>query len=150
MYCEQEYEFVCEWKKIYMSNKTMMAPSLQWRHNEGDGVSNHRRLDCLLKHLFRRRSKKTSKLRVAGWRSFVYSIVIASLSPSHLSLPPNSEDSKRHNDTDRCSHSSPAFHQCSSSDNYEVSPWLACSHWWSRSKASEQLQQRKFVKQSER
>ena len=38
----------------------------QWRHNERDGVSNHRRNDCLLNHLFRRRSKKTSKLRVTG------------------------------------------------------------------------------------
>ena len=36
---------------------------LQWRHNERDGVSNHRRLDCLLNRLFRRWSKKTSKLR---------------------------------------------------------------------------------------
>ena len=33
------------------------------RHNERDGVSNHRLLDCLLNRLFRRRSKKTSKLR---------------------------------------------------------------------------------------
>ena len=40
--------------------------SLQWRHNECNGVSNHRRLDCLLNRLFRRRTKKTSKLRVAG------------------------------------------------------------------------------------
>ena len=39
---------------------------LQWRHNERDGVSNHQPHDCLLKHLFRRRSKKTSKLRVTG------------------------------------------------------------------------------------
>ena len=39
---------------------------LQWRHNERDGVSNRRRLDCLLNRLFRRRSKKTSKLRVTG------------------------------------------------------------------------------------
>ena len=37
---------------------------LQWRHNERDGVSNHRRLDCLLIRLFRCRSKKTSKLRL--------------------------------------------------------------------------------------
>ena len=29
-------------------------------------VSNHQPHDCLLNHLFRRRSKKTSKLRVAG------------------------------------------------------------------------------------
>ena len=40
--------------------------SLQWRHNERDVVPNHRRPDCLLKRLFRRRSKKTSKLRVTG------------------------------------------------------------------------------------
>ena len=39
---------------------------LQWRHDECDGVSNHKRLDCLLNGLFRRRSQKTSKLRVTG------------------------------------------------------------------------------------
>ena len=43
-----------------------LTNSLQWRHNEPDGVSNHRRLDCLLNRLFRCRSKKTSKLRVTG------------------------------------------------------------------------------------
>ena len=40
--------------------------SLQWRHNERGGVSNHRHLDCLLNHSFRRRSKKSPKLRVTG------------------------------------------------------------------------------------
>ena len=40
--------------------------TLQWRHNERHGVSIHRRLDCLPNRLFRRRSKKTSKLRVSG------------------------------------------------------------------------------------
>ena len=40
--------------------------TLQWRHNEHDGGSNHPRLDCLCNRLFRRRSKKTSKLRVTG------------------------------------------------------------------------------------
>ena len=38
--------------------------SLRWRQNIHDGVSNHRPHGCLLKRLFRRRSKKTSKLRV--------------------------------------------------------------------------------------
>ena len=38
--------------------------SFQWRHNERDGVSNHQPHDCLLNRLFRRKSKKTSKLRV--------------------------------------------------------------------------------------
>ena len=40
--------------------------SLQWRHNGCDSVSNHQPHDCLLNRLFRRRSKKTSKLRVTG------------------------------------------------------------------------------------
>ena len=40
--------------------------TLRWRHNGRDSVSNHQRLDCLLNRLFRRRSKKTSKLRVTG------------------------------------------------------------------------------------
>ena len=39
---------------------------LHWRYNERDDVSNHQPRDCLLKHLFRHRSKKTSKLRVTG------------------------------------------------------------------------------------
>ena len=40
--------------------------SLHWRHNGYDGVSNHQPHDCLLNRLFRRRSKKTWKLRVTG------------------------------------------------------------------------------------
>ena len=40
--------------------------SLQGRHNERHGISNHRPLDCLLSCLFRRRSKKISKFRVSG------------------------------------------------------------------------------------
>ena len=44
----------------------LFVMSLQWRHNGGDSVWNHQRHDCLLNHLFRRRSKKTSKLRVTG------------------------------------------------------------------------------------
>ena len=39
---------------------------LRWRHNDHDGVSNHQPHGCLLKRLFRRKSKKTSKLRVTG------------------------------------------------------------------------------------
>ena len=40
--------------------------SLEWRHNERDGISNHQGLDCLLNRLFRRKSKKSSKVRVTG------------------------------------------------------------------------------------
>ena len=39
---------------------------LQLRHNECDGVSNHQPHYCLLNRLFRRRSKKISKLRITG------------------------------------------------------------------------------------
>ena len=39
---------------------------LHWRHNGHDSVSDHQHHDCLLNRLFRRRSKKISKLRVTG------------------------------------------------------------------------------------
>ena len=42
------------------------SPTLRWRPNERDGVSNYRHLGCLLNRLFRRWSKKTSKLHVTG------------------------------------------------------------------------------------
>ena len=42
------------------------STTLQWRHNEPNGVSNHHRLECLLNRLFRRIWKKTSKLHITG------------------------------------------------------------------------------------
>ena len=50
---------------IPTTNKAFPFP-LQWRHNDHDGASNHQPHGCLLNRLFRRRSKKTSKLRVTG------------------------------------------------------------------------------------
>ena len=51
----------------FNSQKTLHTrPPLQWRNNERDGVSNHRHLNCLLKRLFRRRSKTKSNVRVTG------------------------------------------------------------------------------------
>ena len=44
----------------------MRQSTLQWSHNERDGVSNHQPHDYLLNRLFRHKSKKTSKLRVTG------------------------------------------------------------------------------------
>ena len=49
---------------VYLYSVVLLA--LQWRHSEHDGVSNHQSINCLLNRLFRRRSKKTSKLRVTG------------------------------------------------------------------------------------
>ena len=40
--------------------------SLQWRHNDHDGVWIHQPHGCLLNRSFGRRSKRTSKLRVTG------------------------------------------------------------------------------------
>ena len=40
--------------------------SLQWRHNERDGVSTHQPYECLLKRLFKAQIKETAKLRVTG------------------------------------------------------------------------------------
>ena len=45
---------------------TRSTPSLQWRHNGRDGVSNYQPHHWLLNRLFGRRWKKTSKLRVTG------------------------------------------------------------------------------------
>ena len=45
---------------------TSETSSLQWRHNERNGVWNHRCLHCLCNCCFRRRSKKISKLRLTG------------------------------------------------------------------------------------
>ena len=42
----------------------IMSNALQWRHNDSNGVANHWSLDCLLNRLSKRRSKKTSRLRV--------------------------------------------------------------------------------------
>ena len=41
--------------------------TLQWRHIKSDGVSNLQPHDCLLRRLFKRRSKRASKLRVTGF-----------------------------------------------------------------------------------
>ena len=50
-------QYLCGWKRWEASRR---------RHNERDGDSNHRRLDWFVNRLFRRRSKRASKLRVTG------------------------------------------------------------------------------------
>ena len=59
----------------YIRSPNVMIPTvvcwlaqitLQWRHNERDGVSNHQPHDCLLNRLFRCKSKKTPKVSVTG------------------------------------------------------------------------------------
>ena len=53
-------------RDINNTSKAFCFASLPWRHNGHDGVSNHQPRHCLFNRLFRRRSKKTSKLRVTG------------------------------------------------------------------------------------
>ena len=50
--------------RYYNRIRTYFIGSLQWHHNERDGVSDHQPRDCVLNPLFRCRSKKISKLRV--------------------------------------------------------------------------------------
>ena len=73
--------------------------SLQWRHNEHDGVSNHQPRDCLLNRLFRRRLKKTSKLRVTG-SCAGNSPVTGEFPAQRASNVKNASISWRHNDPD--------------------------------------------------
>ena len=74
---QRTFSNVFSWMKI-ISQKfvpeglTDIRPSLvpvmtlRWRNNGGDSVSNHQPHGCLLNRLFRRKSKKTSKLCVTG------------------------------------------------------------------------------------
>ena len=57
----------CDGGTLCFINELLESLSLQWHHNERDGVSNHQPHDCLLNRLFKRRSKKTSKPRVTGY-----------------------------------------------------------------------------------
>ena len=50
----------------HLVEASMSLPSLQWRHDEHDCVSNHQPHNCLLSLLFWHRSKKASKLCVTG------------------------------------------------------------------------------------
>ena len=50
----------------YSSHTMCSIRALHWRHSGRISVSNHQPHDYLLNRLFRRRSKKTSKLHVTG------------------------------------------------------------------------------------
>ena len=76
--------------------KRHIAP-LQWRHNGRVCVSNHQPQDCLLTCLFRRRSKKTSKLRVTGLCAG-YSLIAGELSVQISSNVENVSIWWRHHD----------------------------------------------------
>ena len=60
-------QWMCPNWAAYITSSWYIQWLLQWRHNGRDSVLNHQPHDCLLNRLFRRRSKKTSKLRVTGF-----------------------------------------------------------------------------------
>ena len=51
---------VSSWVPMHNLNQ---INTLQWRHNESDGVLNHRRLDCLLNRFFQAQIKENIKVR---------------------------------------------------------------------------------------
>ena len=62
-----EVEFptdISSWASYGLSGGNILTS--QWRHNERDGVSNHRSFDCLLNRMLGCRSKKASKFCVIG------------------------------------------------------------------------------------
>ena len=65
---------------------------LQWRKNERDGVSNYQPHDCLPNRLFRRSSKKTSKLRVTG----LYEGNSPVIGEFHAQMASNAENARTH------------------------------------------------------
>ena len=85
--------------------------TLRWRHNGRDSVSNHQSYRaCLLNRLFRRRWKKTSKLRVTGL-CVGNSPVTGEFPAQMASNAENVSISWRHQDP--------------------YPPWLLPCHWWS-------------------
>ena len=60
------YTSVAEIKYILLCVGFLPVYALHWRHNDHGDVSNHQPRGCVLNRLFRRRWKKTSKLRVTG------------------------------------------------------------------------------------
>ena len=60
------YRLIRQWHIKTETRMEIDAWTSRWRHNGCDSVSNHKPHHCLLNRLFRRRTKKTPKLRVTG------------------------------------------------------------------------------------
>ena len=73
------------WLKLLHMLSTL---TLQWRHNEHDGASNHQPHYCLFNRLFRHRWKKTSKLRVTGLCEGNSPVSFKQVSCRHIQLVP--------------------------------------------------------------
>ena len=70
---------VTVWSSTYYDGEpTCTSYSLQWRHNERDGVSYHRRLDCLPNSLFRRQENIKDQWKHQSSASLVFVMGIIS------------------------------------------------------------------------
>ena len=65
VFCRVHVGYVFLWQ-LYLSHLHKNIFSLQQSRNEPNDIWNHRRLDCLLNHLFRHRSNETSKNCITG------------------------------------------------------------------------------------
>ena len=63
---DRKRSFTQIWHLTIFQFSGYFASTSRWRHNGRDSVSSHQPHNSLLNRLFRRRSKKTSKLRVTG------------------------------------------------------------------------------------
>ena len=108
----------------------MRVISLQWRHNERDGVSNHQPHDCLLNRVFRRRSKKPSKPRVTGF-CVGNSPVIGEIPAQRASNEENVSIWWRHYANDQCCMGSP--HEGPRMQNFDSPLLLVWTSCWSNS-----------------
>ena len=79
----------CRW----IDNKPLSEPMLTWfsdtytlqrLHNGCNGISNHQPHHCLLNHIFKRRSKKASKLRITGLCEGNW--LVTSQFPAHMAI----------------------------------------------------------------
>ena len=95
-YTKNRYQ-ECHYSICLCTQRWYLKTTLQWRHSGHDRVSNHQPHDCLLNHLFRRRSRKTSNLRVTG--------LCAGNSPGTAQMASNEENGSiwwRHHEQNGC------------------------------------------------
>ena len=98
------------------------AYPLQWRHNGRESVSNHQPHDCLQNGLFRRRSKKTWKLRVTG--------LCAGNSPGTVEFPAQMASSAENSSIWWRYHANMRYLRLIDSDN--ISPSMIYTTIWKR------------------
>ena len=102
--------------------------ALQWRQIGRVCVSNHQPQYCLLNRLFRRRSKKTSKLRVTGLCAG-NSPVAGEFPAQKASNAENVSIFRRHHENNH-SHVPPNLSVFNSTTPWYIPPQMRADNWW--------------------